>query len=270
MANGFRVIEGGRGSGCGFLSDAEIDAYCSGSLGDDQLEAFAAHRLSGCRPCALFGADLQAYREVIEGGALESERRHFDQTAPAQRAVFDELLAEPIPARTSRRFPNWALGLAAMIAIAGFFGVQFFGPGPASPAIDLPDGARFAYQAPVAPSLVRDGGAFARGRSAFAAGDHAAAAAAFEAVEIEDPRHADALFFAGVSRLIEGRSDAATVLLERALALYEQQSFPLDEARYYLALASIDRGRTDFARELLESIEPGSQLPAAELLEALR
>ena len=266
MSNGFQVIEGGRGAGCGFLSDVEIDAFLAGGLQGDRLEAFDAHRDAGCRPCMLFGADLHTFRDVLDRGVLESERKHFDRVAVRDRVEFAKTLAA---ATTTRRFPTWILGVAAIFVVVAFLGVQFLGPA-GGPIVTLPDGTDYAYAAPAAPSLVRDGGDFARGRAAYVKGDHATAAAAFESVESDDPRHADALFFAGVSRLLEGKSVAAAGLLERSLALSEEQGLPTDETRYYLALVRIEAGQAEDAADLLEAIDPAARPAAAKLLDALR
>ncbi len=54
MAKGFEIIDSGHGAGCGFLTDAEIDAYFSGDLDAERSTAFSAHQSEGCRPCSLF------------------------------------------------------------------------------------------------------------------------------------------------------------------------------------------------------------------------
>ena len=58
MAKGLRVIDGGRGAGCGFLTEIEIDAYLSGQLDSERTKAFSAGGFSDA---------LQARSDFKEG-----------------------------------------------------------------------------------------------------------------------------------------------------------------------------------------------------------
>jgi tetratricopeptide (TPR) repeat protein len=269
MAKDLEVIDGGRGAGCGFLTDTEIDAYFSRDLDSERNEAFSAHRAEGCRPCSLFGADMRVYRDLLDNGVLDSERKNFAALADGQRAELKRALQS---ARAPRRtvFPNWLLSAAAMIAIAGFISFQLLEPSDIHPAVTLPGGESFTFEVPAAPPLVRDGGDFARGRSAFADGDYAKAVVAFERISNTDPMYPDAQFFAGVSHLVDHNDASAVERLTVARELAIADGLAGDEAAYYLSLARIELGDHEQARNLLKSIAAGSRsAEAAKLLELL-
>jgi len=270
MAKGLQIIDGGRGAGCGFLSDAEIEAYFSGGLNADRCAAFSAHQAEGCRPCSLFGADMRVYRTLTETGVLDVERKDFEALADGQRAELRRAVARTAEASRRRSFPTWLLSAAAMIAIAGFISFQLLSPTDLGPAVTLPGGESFTFEVPAAPPLVRDGGPYARGRAAFAGGDYTTAATAFEKVPGSDPMYADAAFYAGVSHLLEHDDPAAVERLTLARELAIADGLAGDDAAYYLALAQIELGNHDQARDLLKSITRGANAAgAAKLLELL-
>jgi len=269
MAKGFQVIDGGRGAGCGFLTEADIEAYFSGTLTAERGAMFSAHQAAGCGPCSMFDADMQAFRKVLTDGALESERRDFEASAAAQRDALRSELGRSAGPPRRRIVPNWLLSAAALIAIVGIVSFQFLRSPELVHSVMLPDGESFAFQAPAPPPLVRDGGDFARGRAAFAAREWSTAAAAFESVEAEDPRSADAEFYAGVSHLLNHEIPLAVERLTEARerAMTDGVS---GEATYYLALAQIGAGNPVVARELLESIQDGpGAVEAGRLLDLL-
>ena len=263
MAKSFQVIDGGRGAGCGFLTDAEIDAYLTGALDAERSKAFAAHRSEGCRPCSLFGADMQAYRGLLENGVIDSERRDFEALADGQRAELKRAVARSTRAPRRSAFPKWFLSAAAMIAIAGFISFQVLRPTEIHPTVTLPGGQTFNFEAPAAPPLVRDGGPFARGRAAFAAGEYTRAAAAFEKVAETDPMYADATFYAGVSHLLDHNDPPAVERLTLARELAIADGLAGDDAAYYLSLAQIELGNHEEARTLLKSITGGPNASSA-------
>ena len=270
MAKGLKVIDGGRGAGCGFLSEIEIDAYFSGKLDSERSTAFSAHRAEGCGPCSLFGADMQVYRDLLDNGVLDSERKTFAALADGQRAELKRALQQSAQAPRRTVFPTWLLSAAAMIVIAGFISFQFLAPSDIHPTVTLPGGESFTFEAPAAPPLVRDGGDFARGRSAFADGDYTKAAAAFETVSNADPMYADAQFFAGVSHLLDHNDSSAVDRLSVARELALADGLAGDEAAYYLSLARIEVGDHGQARNLLKSIAGGPRAAeVAKLLELL-
>ncbi len=269
MAKGFKVIEGGRGAGCGFLSDAEIDAFLAGNLDAERGRAFGDHRSAGCGPCSLFGADLEMFRQLVESGVTDAERRDFEALADGQREEIRRAVARAEVPR-GKAFPRWVLSAAAVIALAGFLSIQLLDPKGGGPAVTLPDGNAFHFSVPAAPPLVRDGGDFARGRAAFAAGEYAAAAAAFERVPDTHPMYADAAFYAGVSHLLNHADPPAVERLTLARELAIADGLSGDGAAYYLALAQIETGNHDAARKLLTSIRGGrNEVDAARLLELL-
>ncbi|NIM62573.1 MAG: tetratricopeptide repeat protein [Acidobacteria bacterium] len=270
MAKGFRLIDGARGAGCGFLSDAEIDAFLSGTLDAERATAFSEHQSRGCRPCSVFGADMQAFRSVIEDGVQGAERRDFDSRAASQRAELKRELERSATPRRRRVVPTWVLGAAAMVAIVGFVSLQLLDPGATAPSVTLPGGEAYTFEAPAAPPLVRDGGLFARGRNAFADGDYAKAAAAFEKVDESDPLYSDAAFYAGVSHLLNDNDPPAVERLTLARELAIADGLSGNEAAYYLSLAQIELGNHERARELLRGIDGGPNAAnAARLLQLL-
>lgn len=270
MAKDFQVIDGGRGAGCGFLTDTEIDAYFCGELDSERSQAFSAHQAEGCRPCSLFGADMRVYRDLLDNGVLDSERNDFEALADGQRAELKRAVAHSAQAPRRTVFPTWLLSAAAMLAIAGFISFQLLNPGDIPPNVTLPGGESFTFEAPAAPPLVRAGGDFARGRAAFADGDYAKAAAVFEKVPDADPMYADAQFYAGVSHLLDHSVASAVERLTLARELAIADGLAGDEAAYYLSLAQIELGNHEQARALLKSISGGpNAVEAAKLLELL-
>jgi len=267
MGNGFKVIDGGRGAGCGFLTDAEVDGFLAESLDETRLVEFDSHQSGGCKPCTLFAVDLRTFRDVVTEGPFASEQKRFDAVAEGQRSEFRDELARTGPGNRRSKVPVWMLSAAAAIVFVAFLGFQFLGP-DGTPSIVLPDGSTYVFEAPAAPSRLRDGGDFARGRAAYAKADWAAATTAFAAVASGDPRYADARFYAGAASLLEGNTLRATELLEESRALASAAGLPTGEIEYYLALASAERGDVEAAIGLLEGI--AFDPDAAELLDALR
>jgi len=269
MTKDFQVIDGGRGAGCGFLSEDEIESYFSGALDPERSVKFFAHQSGGCGPCAIFGADMQTFRSLIEAGVLDSERKEFEVRAVEQREELKRVLERQKSGSGRRGFRSWILSAAAMIAIAGFISFQLLNPADIDPSVTLPGGASYSFEAPTAPALVRDGGDFARGRAAFARAEYHLAAEAFEKVTTSDPMYADAAFFSGVSYLLDDKDVLAVERLTAARDLAIAEGTSGHEAAYYLSLAQIELGQPDQARDMLRSIGSGPYAADAARLLAL-
>ena len=119
MAKGFQINNDGRGAGCGFLTDAEIDAYFSGALDAERNKAFSVHQSEGCRPCSVFGADMQTFRTLLETGVLDSEREDFEALAAGQRAELKRAL---------RTFPPAVSIILSVVILAFLFWLSLDAP----------------------------------------------------------------------------------------------------------------------------------------------
>ena len=72
--------------GCGYLSSQEIDSYLEGRLADERNGEFEAHLRGNCTECLHLSAALESFREILDKGALETERRWFESSRRVLKA----------------------------------------------------------------------------------------------------------------------------------------------------------------------------------------
>jgi len=68
--------------GCGFLSQRDIDDLLSSGLDASRSERLEQHRVQ-CEECVHLVAAVERFREVIDGGVLETEARQFAEREQA-------------------------------------------------------------------------------------------------------------------------------------------------------------------------------------------
>jgi tetratricopeptide (TPR) repeat protein len=234
--------------------DEMLERYVRGELSERDRRALEDHYFE-CPACLERVETLQAVAGVL---------------APAGRP------------RTARRAPTWRTaallgGLAAASVLLIVLqqkpdGGHATGPrppasgpaarppqptGPTAPVVPVVDYSDLAaISAPrYEPSSLRGAGrdsGFAAAMGRYTAGDFAAAAAALDAVLRRAPGDPQILFYAGVSALLAGRPDDGVTRLEKVVIAGDTPY--LEEARFYLAKAHLQRGDAATAERELQRV----------------
>jgi tetratricopeptide (TPR) repeat protein len=245
--------------GCGFLTQAEVEAWIDGRLPADRAAALAAHLEEGCDACAEIAADLAVFAEVVSREPSAVETRESDRQAEMLRAR----LRREVRARVARSEPTplripwrWALAAAASVALAALLYVGL--RAPAYPTVLLASGATVTiepkpFQTPPALRGAADVvGLWAEASAAYRRDRFADAARTLATIEARAPDQVDAAIYRGVCLLMTGRTAEAEEALERARGIATRADFPTASIAWYQALAQLASGQESAARGLLE------------------
>ena len=72
--------------GCGFFTESDLDGWLEGRLSPERREELERHVDSACSECVTLAADLAAFRQLIVGGILESERKDAEALGESVRS----------------------------------------------------------------------------------------------------------------------------------------------------------------------------------------
>ncbi len=244
-------------SGCGFLSPAEVEAILDRRLSAQRSEEFENHS-DTCPDCLLLAADIEVFREVTDGGVLQSEEieaaRRSEMLAARLRR---EVRGRSSVARRSTLRRRWSAPVAAaavlILAVAGWIVLKQ----PTPPAILLADGSTLHIEAKAfsAPPVLRDrqdlAPLWAAAETAYVSGDFVEAERLLGKIGRKDPNEADAVLYRGVCLLMQDRPSDARPVLERALELAGDQGLSTASAHWYTALALLAEGDSESARRAL-------------------
>jgi tetratricopeptide (TPR) repeat protein len=248
--------------GCGFLAEPVLEAWLAGTLEADRRAAFESHR-DACRACTLLAADLDAWSEIAARGPLASEREEFERRAAAAREALALELRRPAP-RRSQPSRGW-LAFGAVLAAAALLAVMIWPFVASEPgAIALPGGGSVTLEPPEfsPPPEVRDRQRaielWTEAERAWKARDWVRAGAALEQIVEQDPESHDARLYLGLAHLSRGRYDDALETLEEARVIAEREGLGGALADYSLGLAALGEGDVALARQALgRAVEAG-------------
>lgn len=253
------------------FSDEAIESYVRGKLDDRQSRALEEHFFE-CPACLERVEVLQAIAGVLSpAAARRANVLPWRSWQPA--AVLASLAAAVVLLVVLR--PELPLPTAPRPRATEA------PPGPTTPpqpdhVATAPDYRDLAAISPprYQPSSLRGRGASPELEAAmnrYASGDYAGAAAALDAVLRREPTHLQALFYGGVSALLAGRHEDGVARLQKVIAAGDTPY--LEEARFYLAKAYLQRGDVEAAERELErviALRGDLEVTARELLDRVR
>jgi len=252
------------------FSDEAIERYVRGTLGDRQSQALEEHFFE-CPACLERVEAFQAISKALSPAAARRADAPWRAWRPAAAlaamaaaVVLWIVLRPALP-------PSTAPQPRATVAPPQPRATQQ--PDSAVDASSYRDLA--AISPPVyRPSTLRGPGSspeFEEAMERYVSGDYAAAAAALDGVLRREPGHLRALFFGGVSSLLVGRNEDGVARLQEAIAAGDTPY--LEEARFYLAKAYLQRGDAEAAERELErviALEGDLEELARDLLDRVR
>lgn len=263
--------------GCGFLSFRETASLADDRLAPERSREFRAHVESGCLPCALLAADLETWRDVVEGSIGAEEREEFSaRKEMLGRRLRREMAGRSDRAERARRPRLFYRGLAAAAAVfvtVLAVTVMLHDPGLPGSMVTLPDGGSWEVEAmPFRPPPTLRGEPdradwWKLAGEAYAAGDYREAEEWL--ARIDDT---DAALYRGACLHLLGEYAAAVDVLARARRSAETEDLPVGAITWYQGLALLGLGEVESAREALETCRDAGgayAVEAGELLEAL-
>ena len=235
----------------GCIDSERLVTFYTGAIAEAEAEPLREH-LAACARCVAAAAEARRFVEAIDG--------------PSARQV---------PRIAARWRLGWAAA-AALVVLAVLFLYRAAAPAPPGEASrwDALAIAKAPYPLPDPDEslLWRSGsgnvaGRFAEGMAAYEAGDFEPAARLLAKAVEESPRDDRARFYLGVTLLLLRRPAEALEPLERAAAA--SAAGVRLEARWYLALASLQSDRTERARAILQGVAADRQGSRAQEARAL-
>ncbi len=264
----------------------EVLRAAAGDALADERKAEVERHLRACSLCRMLAADLQD-DELAAPSPTEAQR--IRARVLAEVGARATAATAPIERRGA---PTWwprilrpALALAVLALLIWAGRMAFQKPeAPVVPRQPQPAPALAAALRLEMPELklrastvlvTRGGGDsqqylrdLAPGLKAYRAGDYAAAAREFSALEPKYPKAVEVFFYGGVSWLHEGARESAVRSLERARALNEPDF--ADEVAWYLGLAYHRAGNAEAARAQFEKLCAGKSGFSARACDAAR
>ena len=233
------------------FSDEAIERYVRGTLDERQSRALEEHYFE-CPACLERVEALQAISGVLAPAAVR--RATMPRRAWPPAALLAGLAAAvvllvvlrpwishstaPLPRATGTEPRPHTTTPPERVAAA----VDYRDLAAISPPRYEPSSLRGAGSAPGFEAAMRR----------YTSGDYVGAAAALDAVLRREPTHLQALFFAAVSDLLADRSEDGMARLRQTIAAGDTPY--LEEARYYLAKADLQRGDAEAAERELERV----------------
>jgi hypothetical protein len=260
--------------GCGFLESSEIDRMLDGGLPPERTEEFRRHIDSGCMACSLLAADMETFRDVLEGGNTDGEAGEFEYRA--------EMLGR-ILARRARKGRGVSIHRMLSVAAAFFLAAICLvallrDSGLPGSTVTLPGGGTYDVEAmpfqrppalrgePAGTDLWKLAGEAYEDEEFGEAADH------LSRIDPEDAGKADAELYRGISLHMTGEYRAALEALGNARRLAESDDLPVGAVTWFQGLVHLAMEDEPAAREALAtSVEAGGVYSgrAAGLLERL-
>jgi hypothetical protein len=212
---------------------------------------------------------MKIYREIVEDGLLESEKREFEaasgRTLGRLRRAATDMGANALRISRSRVSRRWLLGAAAAAVVCMAFLAWSILRQPAKPVIvALPAGGDIIVEAMTfsAPPVLRGEEAPAdlwpKAKEAYESGRFRKAARYLRAIDEKQPGNADTSLYLGISLLMAGRPGEARAELAIARKRAAALDLPQSAAAWYEALAALaENDRKGARKSLVAAAEEG-------------
>jgi hypothetical protein len=262
--------------GCGFLEEAEFEAWFDGRLDAGRAADFERHLAAGCGSCALLAEDRRVFQESVPSTASRPLEEVFEARRPMleRRLAAEAAKAVAVPTSPWRRLAPWA-GLAAAAALAVAIVVPLRRSAVEPLTIAFPAGVSVALE-PLpfdAPPSVRAGSgdraAWDAAGVAYSGRRWDEAARLFGALAAREDAVPDAALYQGIALLSGGHAGEARAALDRARERAAADALPTGAIDWFRALAALAEKDAAGAKAALDqAIEAGG--PYAGRARALR